>query len=477
MKICIVGGGSAGWMTATTLVRLLEDDITLVESPSINTIGVGESTLGHIRDWIDLVGIRDSENDFIRETGASLKHSIKFTNWLKKDSGSFHYPFGEKPLIDPAMWWRCRNTTPDEISCNTYGQEVNPIGLLAERGKVNREVNYAYHFDATKFGEFLRERYCQDVNHIFANVIGYNGDSISLDDGQEIEADLFIDCTGFRSLLLGGFLKEPFISYDDLLPNDSAWATHIPYTDKERQLVAYTECTAINNGWVWNIPLWDNRGTGYVYSSKHISHKDAKQEFIDYLGTSDGEFRHISMKIGRYKRTWVKNVVAIGLSAGFIEPLESNGLLTVHENLKSLYTVLRRGKPSQLMKDYYNFGTAGALDTFAQFVAIHYGLTQREDTQYWRDIFNKQYDMEMKPPVYGIPAFASDLFIGRTSEYDKRGTHYIESGMNLSPIIHNVGNSINCLSQRKQFNEEWEEKVNNLPTLYEYLKKTIYFKT
>ena len=473
MKICIVGGGSAGWMTATTLVRLLDDDITLVESPSINTISVGESTLGHIQEWIDLVGIRRGERDFIRETGASIKHSIKFTNWLKKDSGSFHYPFGENPTVNPEMWWRYKNTFPDEVSCNTYGQDVNLLGWIAEEGKVNMAMRYSYHFDATKFGEFLRKRYCQDVNRIKANVIGYNGDSISLDDGQEIEADLFIDCTGFKSLLLGGFLKEPYISYEEL-PNDSAWATHVPYKDKESQMVAYTECTAIDNGWVWNIPLWDNIGTGYVYSSKHISKDDAKKEFIDYLGTSDCEFRHIPMKVGRYKRTWVKNVVAIGLSGGFIEPLESNGLLTVHENLKSLYTLLRRGKPSQLMRDYYNFGTAGALDTFADFVAVHYGLTQREDTQYWRDIFNKEYDMVVKSPVYGIPAFAADILIARGSEYDRRGVHYIESGMGLSPHVYRLDNIDAAKVQREEYVKEYGEKVKRLPTLYSYLNQMIY---
>ena len=161
--------------------------------------------------------INDSENDFIRETGASLKHSIKFTNWLKNDSGSFHYPFGEKPLIDPAIWWRCRNTTPDEISCNTYGQEVNPIGLLAERGKVNREVNYAYHFDATQFGLWLKNNYCKKVKHIIEDVVSIEQDENGIKSlNNKYTADLYIDCTGFKSLLLDKTLKEPFESYSDL---------------------------------------------------------------------------------------------------------------------------------------------------------------------------------------------------------------------------------------------------------------------
>lgn len=476
MKICIVGGGSAGWMSATTLVRLLDADVTLIESPDVKIIGVGESTLFQIQSWIDLVGIRADEVDFIRKTGATLKHSIKFTNFLTKDSGSFHYPFGDEPLINPVEWWKAMNGGNQDVSFNSYAEDINPLALCAERGKFDSTASYSYHFDAVKFGEYLKKKYCKEVDHISANVVDSNInedgiESLKLDNGKNIEADLFIDCTGFKSLLLGEFLKEPFIPYDHVIPNDSAWATHIAYTDKESQMVAYTECTAIDNGWVWNIPLWDNIGTGYVYSSKHISRDDAKKEFIDHLGTSDCEFRHIPMKVGRYKRTWVKNVVAIGLAGGFIEPLESNGLLTVHENLIALYKVLRRGKASHILKEMYNFGTNRKFDEFVDFIAIHYAFTQRRDTKYWEDIFNKDYNIESSDQLtrFGLMSFGNSLFVENNFINLGAGFHYIASGMGVSP--YSAEGEITNIDKTKK---DWEKVIQQKPFLYQYLSDVVY---
>ena len=481
MKVCIVGGGSAGWMTATTFIRSLDSDITLIESPNIPTSGVGESTLGGIQDWIRLVGIGADELSFIKETNGTIKHSIKFTNFLKKDSGSFHYPFG-KIDCEPEYWWSLYMHGMDEIfgdiSFNDYALDVNHVALLAERGKINMEDIHAYHFDAIKFGQYLRKAYCKEVNHIKANVIGYekqneNIKNIKLDNGNTIEADLFIDCTGFASKLLGEFLNEPFISYNDKLPNDSACATHIPHVNKKK-MRPYTECTAINNGWVWNIPLWDSIGTGYVYSSQHISHEDAKQEFINHLGTDDCEFKHIPMKIGRYNRTFVKNVVAIGLSAGFLEPLESNGLLTLHENLITLYGLLKRGKVSNLLKDYYNKATSVNFDEWADFIAVHYAFTQREDTPYWKDIFNRVYDIRGSDNYerYGLSAYTLELYKFKRFTHLHTGFHYIASGMNVSPYMESDPEIDNSEMWQK-----WEDIISTKPTLYEHLKNEVYVET
>ena len=482
MKICIVGGGSAGWMTATTL-RLLDNvDITLVESPDIKVLGVGESTLGQIQQWIDAVGIRESEEDFVRETGGTLKHSIKFTNWLTKDSGSYQYPFQPKgdKYFTTKKWWGVKNTGWD---LTNYGQDANPLGMIAEAGKFDINDNYAYHFDSIKFGQFLRKRYCQKVNHITANVEGFvwgvgsrverEISAVKLDNGEKIEADLFIDCTGFASKILGEWLKEPYIPYEQL-PNDSAWATRIPYKDKESEMVAYTECTAIDNGWVWTIPLWDHKGTGYVYSSKHISKEDAKKEFMDHLGIEDGEFKHISMKIGRYERTWVGNTVAIGLSSGFIEPLESNALLTVHKNVLDLYKILKRSdsQPSSMVKQLYNIGTAKFVDEFADFIDIHYGLTTRRDTPYWRDQCLKEY--VLKDDIYGIKSYANEMFDLEDFIFPEVGWPYIASGMGLSPYVHQA--SWEERNQMVSILKEWEAYVDKLPSMYQFLKSTVYAK-
>ena len=330
---------------------------------------------------------------------------------------------------------------------------------MAEKGKINLSAQYAYHFDAIKFGQYLRKAYCKEVNHIKANVIDCekqydNIKSIKLDNGNTIEADLFIDCTGFASKLIGEFLNEPFISYNNKLPNDSAWATHIPHVNKKK-MRPYTECTAINNGWVWNIPLWDKVGTGYVYSSKHISHEDAKQEFITHLGTDECEFKHIPMRIGRYKRTWVGNVIAIGLSAGFLEPLEGNGLYTVHSNLINLYKTLRRGKPSKILKDYYNDSTALEFDEFADFIIIHYAFTQREDTPYWKDIFNKTYDIS-NPDMDGLLSYCRDLYTLNYFRKPNRGFPYIASGMGICPLQSIPHDYKECL-KIKELNKKCEE--------------------
>ena len=475
MKICIVGGGSSGWMTATTICQLLDfDNLTLIESPDSPISGVGESTIRQIREWMDLIGI--DEEEMIRNTDGSLKHSIKFTNFFQKNSGSFHYPFGDVKF-DPKTWWSNRG----EYEPNEYAQYLNPLTLVAEEGKFDATSPFSFHFDAVKFGYFLKENYCEQVNHITANVIGCDKDSsgiksLHLDDKNKIEADLFIDCTGFRSLLLGEYLEEPFIPFNHLIPNDSAWATQVPYSDKEKQLVAYTECTAINNGWVWNIPLWKRIGTGYVYSSKHVSDEDAKKEFIEHLkskgyDTKDCKFKKISMRVGRHQRTFVKNVVAIGLSAGFIEPLESNGLFTVHENLIDLWKTLRRGKPSQFMKDLYNTSTANSFDEFAEFVGIHYAFTQRDDTDYWRDIFNRPYELitNHSIDIYGLRAFLLELY--KKSSYDKThaGFHYIASGMDVCAYT-NPDASQEDIQKMETENIKWKEIVENLPTVFEVIK-------
>ena len=482
MKICIVGGGSAGWMTATTLNKLLDcEDITLIESPNAPISGVGESTLEKFVEWCQLVDI--SGDEILKETGGSFKHSIKFTNFLKKDSGSFHYPFGE-PYFEPTLAWMC--IEEGAFTHNDYARHLSPLVSCAEMGKVEVDSPISFHLDAVRFGNYLKEKHCEEVNHISADVVDFEEsdkgiESLTLSDGSTITADLFVDCTGFSSLLLGQYLKEPFIPYDHLIPNDTAWATHVPYNDKERELVAYTECTAINNGWVWNIPLWERIGTGYVFSSKHISDEDAKEEFIEHLESkgydvSDCEFKKIPMRIGRHKRSFVKNVVAIGLSAGFIEPLESNGLFTVHENLTSLWKTLRRGLPSGYLKNAYNSATSCDFDEFAEFVAVHYAFTQRDDTPYWRDIMNRDYDIvgDENYDKYGLLAFSRELYQSSKFSHKDKGFHYIATGMNVSPYTTPQDNPNQmgiCIAEKNV----WENEV--IPTLrspYEILSEDIH---
>ena len=477
MNICIVGGGSAGWMSASTFVKVFPKfKVTLIESPNVKTVGVGESTIRPIQEWINLLEL--NEKKFLRETDGVFKHSIKFTNFLEKNSGSFHYPFGETFGPDCNSWAKYKNKNPN-VALSDYAESINPLALISENNKFEGDLPYAYHFDATKFGIWLRDNICKNkVKHIKSNVVSYSGDFITLENGDKIYADLFVDCTGFKSQLLGGFLSEEFISFENLLPNNSAVSTKVEYKNKNKQLNPYTECTAIENGWVWNIPLWSRIGSGYVYSSKYLTQEQAQIDFSNHLkkkgfDVSKCEFNHIKMRVGRHRRFWVDNVVAIGLSSGFIEPLESNGLFTVHENLKSLVKVLKRGKPSQFAKNIFNDDMRLIFDEFADFVAAHYALSQRQDSQYWRDNFNKDYDVEELDGKYGLKLYGREFFRFGAYQRPDKGFHYIANGMNFNPTLSSDfnENDIRLFAQQKN---QWKSRIRSLPTMYEYLSKYVH---
>jgi hypothetical protein len=276
-----------------------------------------------------------------------------------------------------------------------------------------------------------------------------------------------------------------------LLPNNSAWATRMPYKDKENELQPYTNCTAINNGWVWNIPLWSRIGTGYVYSDKFVDDETALKEFQQYLGTDELEFKNIKMRVGIHKRLWVKNVVAVGLSAGFIEPLESNGLFSVHEFLHHLVRNLQRDKVSQFDKDNYSYVCRQVFDTFAEFVALHYALSHRDDTEYWRANLNKQWSTSLidRYPVLQIGIDEVVRQRGFDFHYSSgTGFHCIAAGMNWSPtdvpslIKVNYNNDMNywnsvfktCADNLDKKKNMWKESVKDMESLYEFLKNNFY---
>ena len=494
MKVIIVGGGSAGWMTATTLLTAKPDwDISLIESKNISTVGVGESTLEHITNWCHYVGI--DEKDFIRETDGTFKLSIKFTDFYKKGE-SFHYPFGQVDLLDNFNgvndWWfkkfLYKNTPNSDYADCMFPKQM----AYVNENKFDEECSRAYHFDATKFALWLKEKKCQKIKHIIEDVETIEQDENGIKSlNNKHTADLFIDCTGFNSLLLDKILKEPFESYyAEMLPNNSAWATKLPYTDKKKQLETYTNCTAYNNGWIWNIPLWSRIGTGYVYSDKFISDENALEEFKQYLGRDDLEFKKIKMRIGIHKRLWVKNVVAIGLSAGFIEPLESNGLWTVHQFLMNLVRNIQRDKISQWDKDNFTFMCKADYHNFAEFVGIHYALSHRTDTEYWRNNFNKQWDkklLEIKPRYLGNFRLLAESRYHDFTYNPQGGTHCIAAGMNFGPtdldtikysIKDNYNNFkitwLNAIKNLNRKKEKAELAVYHKPTLYKYLKNNIY---
>ena len=521
-NIIVVGGGSAGWMTAATLINFFPNKkITVIESPNIPIVGVGESTLGGIRHWMHALGI--NEQDFMKYTNASYKMSIKFTDFYNKDAGSFHYPFGTPAVFDSEDGikdWQAKKVfypeTPVEDYCRTYFS----IMPLIENNKFTNDpagfdqyrpdLDVAYHFEAALFGKWLSTQYCiprgvalvqDNITDIKTSDIGI--EKLIMSDGSEMVADLFVDCTGWKSMLLGGALAEPFISYADMLPNNRAWAAQVPYVEIEKELEPYTNCTAINNGWCWNIPLWSRLGTGYVYSDKFVSPEDAKEEFKQYLMSNKMtvprtkeqvdqlEFRDITMRIGIHERTWVKNVVAIGLSAGFIEPLESNGLFTVHEFLFKLVATLdRESYVTQWDRDVYNSSTLELYNNFAEFVAMHYALSIRDDTEYWRTISNKTFSPEMTKLIPTLGKGFHDLANRKMFYFnhgDFGGIHCVATGMHffvmskLNTIFasHVFGTDVKAIvdlfvARREELQKKWQAAASKAPSLFQYLKTNVH---
>ena len=518
-KIVIVGGGSAGWMTAATLAKTCPNkDITVIESPNVPTVGVGESTIGQINKWLGLMGIKDEE--FMRACDATYKLSIRFQDFYKKGGGHFHYPFGTAELRGTIAgmndWILNRILEGNTEPTHTYAEWFYRNMLLVNNNKMtdNKDGKFvgfdfrrdvAYHFDATKFGLFLKSNYVlnKGVKYIAGDVtdtlVDKNGiKEVMVNGHQPISADLFIDCTGFKSLLLGKALEEPFESYEDILPNNSAVATKVPYRNHKKQMVPYTNCVAYDNGWIWEIPLWSRIGAGYVYCDKYISDEQAITDLKEYLKKNNhtidnSEFKTIKMRVGIHQRPFVKNVCAIGLAAGFIEPLESNGLYTVHEFLLQLVRILQRDTVSRFDRDAFNFKCKELFRNFAECVGLHYALTQRDDTQYWRDIQEREY-------CKGLYTGEPTIYNGFMSAANKRFNHFFygasESG-GLDCIAHGMHwfptDSMSLVAAR--FGEDMEilhagwkrakktifkinhrqlQLVKKMPTYYEFLANRIY---
>lgn len=516
-NIVIVGGGSAGWMTAATLIKNFPNKkIRVIESKDVPIVGVGESTLGQINEWLYTLGIK--EDDFMKDCDASLKLSIKFTDWAGKGTGAFHYPFGDPWTIGSRFGindWFVKKAKYPNTPNTDFNDCFYPAMQLVYQNKIIKNENeelpcfryqndVAYHFDATKFGAWLRDKFClpRGVEHIVGTInenITVDKDGISyleLTTGERITADLYIDCTGWKSLLLKS-LDVPFESYENILPNNCAWATRVPYTDKVAELEGYTNCTAIENGWVWNIPLWSRIGTGYVFSDKYISKEDALEQFKNYLVNEREvripkevvdklEFKFIPMRVGIHDEIFSKNVCGIGLSAGFIEPLESNGLLSVHEFLHHLVKTISRDKIGYLDKTGFNIACKAFFRAFAEFVSIHYLLNQREDTQYWIEAKERRFKTKNDPGEYSTFGFENLIYhrdVVSIFENRMGGAISIAVGLNYLPITsanvlrgeYKTGEKLDYLQDTFDIWESnkthWKRIADSAPTIYEYLKE------
>lgn len=398
-KIVIVGGGTAGWMTAAALSRVLGRDyagITLVESDAIGIVGVGEATIPQIGIFNRMLGI--DENAFVKKTKGSFKLGIEFVNWRRKGHRYFH-PFGSygvnmEGLSFHAYWQRLnqegRDADLDAYSLMAMAARKNRFMRPINAGKSPlSEIAYAFHFDAGLYALFLRElAEMHGVRRHEGKIVAVhqrseNGfiDSVELEDGQKLTGDLFIDCSGFRGLLIEQTLKAGFVDWSHFLPCNRALA--VPCASVS-PLTPYTRSTARDAGWQWRIPLQHRTGNGYVYCSDYISDDEAAATLLGNLdGEALAEPRLLRFVTGHRRKYWDKNCVAIGLASGFMEPLESTSIWMIQSGISRLLSNFPDRSFAQVHIDRYNRVLLEETEYIRDFLILHYKATERDDTDFW----------------------------------------------------------------------------------------------
>jgi len=396
--LVIVGGGTTGWMAAAALARVLDRscEITLVESEAIGTVGVGEATIPSLPAFHGLLGV--GEREFLRATRGIFNLGIQFRDW-RAIGETFLHPFGPYGVnvnheLFQAYWLKRRQEGhPSPL------EEWSVTGLAATLGRFGAptskdspalgQLSYAYHLDVTLYARFLRT-YAEGrgVRRIEGEIVdvkvGPRGlvDSLVLRDGRSIGADFFIDCSGFRSLLIAQALKTAYLDWSEWLPCDRAVTVQC---ESAGDPVPFTQSTARESGWQWRIPLQHRIGNGYVYSSAHLSDDEATARLFARLeGAPLSDPRFLRFKAGRRASAWVGNCLALGLAAGFLEPLESTGIHLVQTALARLFALFPDRECDPAISAEYNRLTALEYERVRDFLILHYAGSQREDTPFWR---------------------------------------------------------------------------------------------
>jgi tryptophan halogenase len=399
LRVVIAGGGTAGWMTATALARLLPArcSVLLVESETIGIVGVGEATLPHIRAFNERLGIDECE--FMAATRATFKLGIEFVDWARVGDRYIH-PFGrfgrDTGGVGFHHFWnaarRCGLET-DDFGAYSMAVAMSRSCRFAPPATDNPGItsayNYAYQFDASLFAPYLR-RIAENlgVTRIEARIVGVSrhaetGDitNLQLDSGETVEGDLFIDCSGFRSLLLGETLGESFEDWSHWLPCDRAVA--MP-SRTEGPITPYTSAIAMDAGWRWRIPLQHRTGNGYVHASEFIDEQRAIDALVAAVaGKPIASPRVLRFKAGRRRRSWVRNCVAVGLASGFLEPLESTSIYLIQAAVTALVELFPEKPVASVDRDEFNRVIELEYDRIRDFLILHYHATQRTDTPFW----------------------------------------------------------------------------------------------
>ncbi len=414
-KITIVGGGTAGWLAAMVIATYANKfrngtplKVSLIESPKIPTVGVGESTVAGMPFLMQQLGIDEAE--LIRRCNASFKLNVRFGGWRVDANGNpenFNHPLQYPTNLGgyaPAYHFKkfgphgTDPTIAENMVANCTLVEALKGPQQVGDGNFDKAVGYAYHLDAGLFGEFMRDLALQrGVEFIPDEVVEVVQDesgaiaALRLEERGHYPIEFIVDCTGFRGLILKQTLGEPFEPYDDYLLNDRAIPVQLPHRDPTR-IEPGTRATALGAGWVWRVPLYSRVGTGYVYSSKFRSEEEAKSEFFTHLRSNgdlpadapDPEARVIKMRVGRSRRFWVKNCVAMGLASGFVEPLEATAIFSVEMAARFLVTNLPDKSCSPVLAKRYNTLMTGLFDEIRDFILTHYHTSNRPEP-FWRE--------------------------------------------------------------------------------------------
>lgn len=409
-SILIVGGGTAGWLTATILAAKLPRrspiTITVIEAPDIPIIGVGEGTWPSMRTTLQNAGIK--ETDFLKACDASFKQGSKFVGWKNGAQSDYYYhpfdlPYGFSDG-NLAQYWLNHNLPTSfskTVSFQEYLCEANLSPKLRASSDYAGIANYGYHLNAGKFSEFLKKHCTENLNVNFisdkvTSVLSQShGDIASVQTAASgnIAADLFIDCTGFKSLLLGQHMGIGFVEKSDVLPINSALAVQVPYPP-EQAIQSATLSTAQEAGWIWDIGLSNRRGVGYVYSNQHVSQDKAATQLQHYLGLGNAEFealalRDIRINPGYRKKFWHKNCAAIGLSAGFLEPLEASAMVLIENSANMIADQLPANRAAmELVAQRFNQRCHYRWQRIIDFLKLHYVLSSRAEP-FWRDVSSR----------------------------------------------------------------------------------------
>jgi tryptophan halogenase len=485
MRVVIAGGGTSGWMTAAAFCKTFPEwDITIITGGE--SIGVGESTTPHINQYLRYMGITDDV--FLPAARATFKSSSRFEDFVAEGE-VFHYPNGQSVDRENKYhdWMQAKAFQPEGLP--PFADVFMPFVTVAEQGKMplNDQLLFPYdlnkdrsfHINGAAFSNYLKDTFCESITVVDSKIKsarydGRNISSVMVERGpydikaKEIYGDLYIDCTGQSSVLSGAM--SPWIDFDTIL-TDSALVIKTEYINRKKEMVPYTNARAMSAGWQWTIPTYDFVSRGYVYSSKYTTEDEAWEEF----GYDDA--KKITFRNGRYERAWTGNCVSIGLSYGFIEPLESTSLFNTHHGILALMDILRAEKlPGQFARDRFNHDLSEHMDGWREFVEAHYYYSTRRDTPFWRAVTDEvEYKQEgthesvRHMMVSGDPIPTGHMpiafILAGSGHHNINTRHYEYFGYPRTVSDRTIQNWKDMYEKRKRL-------ADSLPTMYEFLSKT-----